>query len=455
MIINIAVILAGGRGSRLNSDIPKQFLKVAGKQVIEHTIEVFENHSEIDEIAIVSNPSYIRDVEDLLLSNKYNKVKKILSGGTERYDSSLSAIKAYEGRDVNLIFHDAVRPLVSHRIITDCIRALDSYNAVDVAVKTTDTIISVENNLIKDIPDRSQLRNGQTPQAFKWATIDRAYKIALQDVNFKATDDCGVVKKYLTEEEIFVVEGEGENMKLTYQEDLFLLDKLFQLKSINNISKELSESCVKQLKDKVVVVFGGSYGIGADIVNLANESGAKIYSFSRSETNTDIANVEDIREALKMVYDKEGKIDSVINTAGILDKQPLEVMEYETILRSNNVNYLGTVFVAKESYPYLNKTNGSLLLYTSSSYTRGRSLYSLYSSSKAAIVNLTQALAEEWQNVRVNCINPERTLTPMRIKNFGIEPVDTLLTSNEVAVASLNTLFLEFSGQVIDVKREL
>lgn len=85
--------------------------------VVEHTIDAFESNPHIDEIAIVSNPFYIADFESIIIKNGWKKVKKILKGGQERFHSSLSAIKAYEGSDVNLIFHDAVRPLVSQRIL--------------------------------------------------------------------------------------------------------------------------------------------------------------------------------------------------------------------------------------------------------------------------------------------------------------------------------------------------
>lgn len=121
---NIAIVLAGGIGSRLGLSIPKQFFKVAGKMVVEHTIDAFESNPHIDEIAIVSNPFYIADFESIIIKNGWKKVKKILKGGQERFHSSLSAIKAYEGSDVNLIFHDAVRPLVSQRILNDVIKAL-------------------------------------------------------------------------------------------------------------------------------------------------------------------------------------------------------------------------------------------------------------------------------------------------------------------------------------------
>ncbi len=452
---NVAVILAGGSGHRLGVTLPKQFLKIAGKRVIEHTLDVFQNHPLIDEIVVVSNPLYIQTVEELSIANSFTKLKKILLGGDERYHSSLAAIRAYEG-DVNLIFHDAVRPLVNERIITDCIQALETYNAVDVVIKTTDTIIRVrDKRFIADIPDRSMLRNGQTPQAFKLETIRRAYELALRDPGFTTTDDCGVVLKYLPNEPVFVVEGEQFNMKLTYKEDIFLLDKLFQLRSSELQSKELTPELCEELRRKIVVVFGGSYGIGGDIVELCRKNLVRVYSFSRSETSTNVADYDAVKKALSEVFEKEGRIDYVINTAGILQKEPLVQMDYETVFNAVHVNYLGAVIVAKESFPYLKESGGALLLFTSSSYTRGRSLYSLYSSSKAAIVNLVQALSEEWGSygIRINCINPERTKTPMRVRNFGEEPDNTLLKSEEVAIVSLNTVVSGLTGEVVDVKK--
>jgi len=449
---NIAVILAGGKGVRLGYNKPKQFLKVAGKLIIEHTIEIFQKHEEIDEIVVVSHKDYIYLVEELVNKNSFHKVKKILNAGNERSDSSLVAINAYDNEEVNLIFHDAVRPLISYRIISDCIEALERYNAIDVAMPATDTIIEVEDSFILNIPNRNKLNRGQTPQAFKLNTIKKAYELALKDENFIATDDCGVVKKYLPNEKIFVVKGEESNIKLTYEEDLFLLDKLFQIKSMSL----KDDNDTSKLKDKIIVIFGGSYGIGKDIKDLALKSKAKVYSFSRSENNINIANKEDIQKALNEVYQKEKRIDYIINTAGILNKESLNNLDYETIEELINVNYFGTIALAKESFKYLKESKGHILFFTSSSYTRGRANYSLYSSSKAAVVNFTQAISSEWDifDIKVNCINPERTLTPMRIKNFGKEDPNTLLSSQKVAEVSLNVLTKNITGQVIDVKRK-
>jgi len=228
---NIAIILAGGTGSRLGFNVPKQFLKIAGKTVIEHAIDAFEKNDKIDEIAIVINESYISDIENIIHKNDWRKVTNVLIGGKERFESSLSAISAYiQFSDYNLIFHDAVRPMVSNRIINDVVDGLDLYNAVSVAIPATDTIFQVdeERRFIKNIPDRFYLQRAQTPQAFKVATIQKAYEIALQDADFQSSDDCGVVAKYIPDEKIFIVRGDESNLKLTHKEDFYLLEKLFQ-----------------------------------------------------------------------------------------------------------------------------------------------------------------------------------------------------------------------------------
>lgn len=454
---NIAVILAGGSGNRLGGELPKQFLKVAGKKILEHTMDVFEQSELIDEIAVVCKNEYIPEVEQLVVNRKYKKIKKILCGGKERYQSSLSAINAYANNEDNLIFHDAVRPLVNERIIRDCIEALKEYQAVDVCIPTTDTIVEVDNNeCISHIPNRSFLRNGQTPQCFKRGVIAKAYELALADPNFKTTDDCGVVRTYLPDVPLKVVRGEVFNMKVTYAEDLFLVDKLFQLRTQTGNSKKIYPETTQTAKDKILVVFGGSYGIGEQVVEIGRKLGVKVYSFSRSQNGVDVSDSQEVRTALAQVYAQESRIDYVVCTAGILIKQSLEAMAYDSIVQSVNTNLLGTINVAKEAYPYLRKAQGSLLFYTSSSYTRGRMMYSIYSATKAAIVNFIQALSEEWfaDGIRVNCINPERTKTPMRTSNFGIEPADTLLDPKEVAIASWNTLTSNATGEVIDVKRK-
>jgi 2-C-methyl-D-erythritol 4-phosphate cytidylyltransferase len=450
--MNVAVILAGGVGSRMGSDKPKQFFKVAGKTVLEHTVDAFEQHKLIDEIVIVSNANYVSEVENLVLNNEWKKVRKVIRGGKERYESSVSAIQAYQEEKPNLIFHDAVRPLLSQRIISEVIEALNIYTAIDVAIPAVDTIIEVKNGFIEKIPNRSNLLRGQTPQAFHYATIKSAYELALNDPHFSTTDDCGVVNKYLPNQKVFVIKGEEANMKITYKEDTFLLDKLFQLKTMDNV---YIASSMDKLKDKVGVIFGASSGIGECLMVQCKLYGAKIHGLSRSIGGVDIAERNQVKEALLAVYKEHGKIDFIVNTAGVLYKEPLISMDDKKIETIINTNYLGMVNVALESFPYLKETEGHLLFFTSSSYTLGRAFYSLYSSTKAAAVNFVQAIAQEWDHnhIKVNCINPERTKTRMRIENFGIEPEESLLNPEQVALVCIKTILADYTGQVIDIKK--
>lgn len=188
--------------------------------VVEHTIDTFESNPHIHEIAIVSNPFYISDFESIIIKNGWKKVKKILKGGQERYHSSLSAIKAYEDTDVNLIFHDAVRPLVSQRILNDVIAALETYKAIDVAMPATDTIIQVNDRFIQEIPDRSKLMRGQTPQAFmKVAPSELPDTLFLQTPESDPTSKEPIVK--IRDLNSIYIEA-GDTFSVEYQKGLYV-----------------------------------------------------------------------------------------------------------------------------------------------------------------------------------------------------------------------------------------
>ena len=444
---NYGIILASGTGSRYGADIPKQFIKIAGKTILEHTIEIFEKSSKIDEIVIVITPQYRLKAEDILLKNNYKKVTKILNGGNIRKESSYIGINSIEDKEANVIIHDCARPFLTQRIIDECINALKKYDAIDVAIPSADTIIKVKDNIIENIPERATLRRGQTPQCFKLSLIKKAHELSKKDKNF--TDDCGLIVKYKLGK-VFVVEGDTENIKVTYPSDIFMADKLFQIRS--NLYP--SNIGLEKLKDKVIVIFGGTSGIGEATAKLAKKYKAKVYTPSL-KNNCDITNYEQIEKYLKKVFDKEKRIDYVINSAGILSMGKLIERKIEDIQKDININYIGSINVVKAAIPYIKQSKGSMQLYASSSYTRGRALYSTYSSTKAGIVNLVQALAEELynDNIRINVINPERTATPMRFKAFGKEPKGSLLQPEKVAEASLKTLLSDLTGQVIDVKR--
>ncbi|GAA2104791.1 bifunctional cytidylyltransferase/SDR family oxidoreductase [Microlunatus panaciterrae] len=455
---NVAVVLAGGTGTRVGLDIPKQLIKIAGKPIIEHTIAALNASPLIDEILVMMAPGHLDPVRAIVKNGRYAKVSRILEGAGTRNDTTAAALAALGDEECNLILHDAVRPLVSQTIIAANVEALASHQAVDTAIPSADTVIQVDaaTENISDVLPRHLLRRGQTPQSFRLSTLRAAYAKAELDPNFTATDDCTVVLRYLPEVPIAVVPGHERNMKVTEPIDVYIADKLFQLTSADTPASLSDERYRELLHAKTFVVFGGSYGIGADIAELARSYGATVKSFSRSSTNTHVDRREDVAAAARAVLSETGRVDYVVNTAGLLPRGELADTSEETIFTATEVNYLAPIFIAQEFYPHLAASQGSLLLFTSSSYTRGRSGYSLYSSAKAAVVNLTQALSDEWASsgVRVNCVNPERTGTPMRTKAFGDEPPGTLLSSAEVARKSMDVLLSGQTGHVIDIRRE-
>ncbi|HAH0631598.1 TPA: bifunctional cytidylyltransferase/SDR family oxidoreductase, partial [Escherichia coli] len=442
--------------SRFGGTLPKQFTKLAGKAVIEYTVEAFEKSLNIDEIIIVSHPSYVDLIWKFVKKNQWEKVTKVFNGGKERFDSTYSALQGLEGEDnnSNILLHDAVRPLINESIINNCIDALRNFEAVDVVIPSADTLVEVyDDGCISNIPNRAIMRRGQTPQAFKLGTLKQAYQRAINAQRFSFTCDCGVVRSMVPGVRVATVVGAESNMKVTHPIDLFIAEKLLQ--EANKISFNTGDN-LDYIKDKNIIIFGGNSGIGLEIKKAAILLGANVEIASRSFNNVDIVDIECVKNYLAQMEKKLGCIDYIINTAGVLIKKPIDMLTNEEVHTLININFIGAVNIAMASKQYLKKSSGMLLNFTSSSYTRGRSYYALYSSSKAAIVNFTQAIAEEWssENIKVNCINPERTATPMRTINFGIEPAELLLDPRDVALTSLKVLGADSTGLIIDVRKD-
>ena len=227
---NVADLLAGGVGVRVGLDIPKQLIKDAGKTILEHSLAALHAHPMVDSITVMMTPGHLDAVRAIVRGGGYDKVTEILEGGETRSETTMRALESLGSEECKVLFHDAVRPLLSQRIIGECFDALDHYPAVDVAIPSADTIIQVgDDNVIQAVPPRASLRRGQTPQAFRSSVIKQAYALAAEDPDFVATDDCTVVLRYLPDQPIWVVQGEERNMKVTDPIDVFLADKLFQL----------------------------------------------------------------------------------------------------------------------------------------------------------------------------------------------------------------------------------
>ena len=248
---NIAVILAGGIGARVGGTLPKQLLPLAdGRSVLEHAVSAFEQADCIDEVCIVMHPDYIMHAEQMLLANAWQKVRHIIPGGKERWESSVNAIRQVRGErfevkgketncqlpiancpnTINLLLYDAARPFVSQEIISNVCQALEEHEAVVVAIPSTDTVYEMKDGKVARIPNRATIMRAQTPQAFRLELIAEAYTKALgvdglsaeacATCHLPATDDCGVVFNHLPEVSVHIVLGEEQNKKITFKEDI-------------------------------------------------------------------------------------------------------------------------------------------------------------------------------------------------------------------------------------------
>ena len=248
---NIAVILAGGIGARVGGNTPKQLLPLEdGHSVLEHAVNAFEQSPHIHEVCIVMHPDYIIHAEQMLLANAWQKVRHIIPGGKERWESSVNAIRQIRGERleaignenncqlptsnsaniVNLLLHDAARPFISQETIANVCHALEEHEAVTVAIPSTDTVYEMVDNKVARIPQRSTIMRAQTPQAFRLELIAEAYTKALgvndlsaaacAEAHLPATDDCGVVFSHMPHVPIHIVLGEEQNRKITFKEDI-------------------------------------------------------------------------------------------------------------------------------------------------------------------------------------------------------------------------------------------
>ena len=447
-----AVILAAGKGERMGLDIPKQLIKIAGKTVLEHTLDVFEKCRVVDDITLVASMETKVMIEETIVP-KYKKLKKVVIGGRTRRESSYIGIRSLEASEDDIVLiHDAVRPFVDCEMIERMVRAAEKFGAADTVIETPDTIVRVNRRgFVSRIPLRKFLRRGQTPQAFKYSVILKAHEMAKKSKNIDryVTDDCGLVLRFGISP-VKAEKGSEWNIKITYPLDIHIADKIFQIRSLEILPR--CHGIEEKISGKVMAIFGGSRGIGREIAEIARKMGAKVHTFSRSN-GVDVRNLKDVERALKNVYRSEGRIDHIVNTAGVLRYGPLVNRNYDDIISEIETNYIGSINVILAGYEYLSETSGMILLFSSSSYTRGRKYYSVYSSTKSAVVNLAQALSEEFSNVRINVIVPERTATPMRFENFGLEPPETLLDPRTVALVSLEVLTMRTTGGIFEVKK--
>jgi 2-C-methyl-D-erythritol 4-phosphate cytidylyltransferase len=221
------VLLAGGVGSRVGSDKPKQFMIVAGKTLLEHCLINFETHPLIDAICVITHNDWFSQTTTLL--KNFKKIETIGVGGSTRQESvqmGLGAINKLRNEmgdrdEAKVLIHDVARPFTPHKVINAVIEALDSHDAVCPVLASSDTLMVLDSkNNITDYPNRASIVRGQTPQGFKFSVIDNLHNLACQaGTRGKATDDISLVKLY-GNGRVKLVTGSLFSHKITTSEDI-------------------------------------------------------------------------------------------------------------------------------------------------------------------------------------------------------------------------------------------
>ena len=230
---NHLVIMAGGVGSRFwpmsTSDMPKQFIDVYGKPIIIHTLELFENHPEIDAIAVACLEDWIPYLKDLLEKFNIKKVKKVVPGGASGQESIYNGLKAAEeianGEKSIVLIHDGVRPLINEKTITDNIESVKKHGSSITCVKVKETVLVVaKDNSIKDVPNREDTRLARAPQSFYLDEIIGAHRKAMAENKYDFIDSCSMMQYY--GKKLYLIEGPQENIKITTPDDFYTMRAL-------------------------------------------------------------------------------------------------------------------------------------------------------------------------------------------------------------------------------------
>ena len=217
MLKNIAIILAAGSGKRFGKNIPKQFENLNGRKIIDYSIEIFLNNKFINGVVIVSNHQWM----DFLINN-YPECKVVL-GGETRQESSFLGLKACPKDTNHVLIHDSARPLISNQIINKIVEKLKDFDAVNLSIPTSDTVVYSKNKLVQSIPNREEIFLSQTPQSFKYDVILEAHeKSSLNN----ASDDIQLVKDLNIE--CYNLMGLIENLKITYPLDIKVAELIMQ-----------------------------------------------------------------------------------------------------------------------------------------------------------------------------------------------------------------------------------
>ncbi len=356
---------------------------------------------------------WIDDTRELVEAAALRVPVTVVAGGATRNESTRAGLLALDAADDDVVLVlDAVRPLVPLEVIQRSVEPILSGRAdsTDTVIPSADTLVIVDGEDVVEIPDRSRYRRGQTPQSFRKAVLARAYEAAARAGDLSATDDCSLVLRHVPGARIVAVAGDEVNVKITTRIDLVMADRMLQMRVLSPTDDASGD---RPLAGARLFVIGGTSVTRRGDRRAGAAAGRRGRVDGRS-LGLDVRDPAAVEARMAEAARRLGGIDHVVCTAGILRIGTVADTPAPELGEVVDINLTGSLNVARAAYPYLRASRGSLTVFTSSSFTRGRPNYVAYSASKAALVNMTQGLSEEWagDGIRVNAVSPERADTP-------------------------------------------
>ena len=399
------VLLAAGSGSSMGTNIPKQFLEIRGREVIDYTISNSEKY--VSEMVIVASKEYVEE-----LKKRYPKHKVVL-GGETRFDSVMNGVQA-ASEDI-VIVHDAVRPFIDRRVIYELVENAKQYPGVGTFMPLIDTILEIDkDSFLKKTPNRYDFVESQTPQAFQKEFLLKA----LQRKDLHNTELLELVR--LAGGKVKLIEGSPWYFKITRKPDIYT-----------------AEGFLDEVEGRVAIVTGGTSGIGKSVVSRLKDAGIKVYALSAhskdADIKLDVRDSKEVQKVFKEIYEKERRIDILVNNAGVAENVTIDKTTDDVWQKILETNLFGAFYCLREALRYMKK-GGVIVNVASSGIDGGRVGEGAYGSSKISLELLSKIAALENKERYLSfTVCPTRTNTPLRKGLYPYEDTSKLPSPEEPA----------------------
>lgn len=400
--MNVGIILAGGSGTRLRSKIPKQFMSLNGKMVIQYVIDAFEQSNCFDKIIIVGD----------FFSIKHTVIK----AGKTRNESIKNGLDACPKNTTKVLFHDSARPFIKAEDIKQYIDELDKHTAVITSEKITDALFHAP---------REKYRLIQTPEAFRYKYLIKYFDIER---------DCVAIYEQCYPCKIKFIELNHPNYKLTYSRDLYLAEQLMKYQDV--------VKRIPNVKNKSILIFGGTGGIGKALTLYLKTLKANVRSLGSKQF--------DLSNSANCFFDDE-KYDSIIYCAGAYCNDSEGIIDnYDKIM---NVNFRSFVNIIEHAEQFVRK-NGSIIAIGSTASSKGRKGIALYSASKSALNTFVEGMTEPLRekNIKIHVICPAKVNTQLQEYINPKANKTEMIQPKDLAKIIAGYIDIESTGNIVYVK---